>query len=96
MRVSKSKIVSIIITSIFAICLLLIGFSKNIYLKPNTYYQIYLDGEKIGVIDNDADLYNLINENLIIKGGFAWKKTYQTNQLHLRIRYLERLSFGCF
>ena len=63
MRVSKSKIVSIIITSIFAICLLLIGFSKNIYLKPNTYYQIYLDGEKIGVIDNDADLYNLINED---------------------------------
>lgn len=39
----------------------LLGFNKEMGKQPNTYYQVYLDDELIGMIDSKEDLENFIN-----------------------------------
>ena len=39
----------------------LLGFDNKITKQPNTYYQVYLDDELIGIIDSKKDLENYIN-----------------------------------
>ena len=43
-------------TVIVAIC------AKNTDFKANELYQIYLNGNKIGVVDSEDELYALINK----------------------------------
>lgn len=59
----KNIIITILITLIVGVILLLSTMSKKIYEEINNYYQVYLNGEKIGVILNEDELYNLINDN---------------------------------
>ena len=47
------------------------------YEEPGYIYQVYLDGEKIGLIDSEEKLYKLINEEQI-----AIKEEYQVNQVY--------------
>ena len=63
--------VSIIITVVLSIITALMFFGDFKYEKPDTVYQIYLDGEKVGLIDDRNELYDLINEEQIeIKNNY--------------------------
>ncbi|MGM9834737.1 MAG: peptidoglycan DD-metalloendopeptidase family protein [Bacilli bacterium] len=55
-------------------------FSNDEFAKPNTIYQIYLDGEKIGLIEDKEKLYNLINEEQSdIKDSYSVDQVYPPN-----------------
>lgn len=57
-----NKSLAIIITLIMGILIFLVGFISNDYDNANTKYQVYLDGEKIGLINDTKELYAMINE----------------------------------
>ena len=47
------------------------------YKKPSFVFQVYLDGEKIGLIDSKEDLYDLINkEQIKIKDEYKVDQVY--------------------
>ena len=59
----KNKIIAGVLTLIIGIGIFLIGFIDNNYnYSVDEVYQVYLDGEKIGVIKDENELYSLINE----------------------------------
>ncbi len=71
---------SIIITVVLSIITALMFFGDFKYEKPDTVYQIYLDGEKVGLIDNREELYDLINEEQIeIKNNYNVNQVYPPN-----------------
>ena len=59
----KNRIIAGVITIFIGVIVFFIGFLDNSSNKDiKEVYQIYLDGEKIGVISDDKKLYALINE----------------------------------
>lgn len=76
-----SKIKGIIVSVLFTILcsvLLAFGFVNNEeYESPSSIYQVYLDGEKIGLIDSKDELYDLINkEQVEIKDEYKVDQVY--------------------
>ena len=59
----KNIIISILITLICGVVLYLAHLEDKLLEDINSYYQVYLKGNKIGVIENEKDLYNLIDYN---------------------------------
>lgn len=59
----KNTILTVLITLMVSVVLVLACLSKKMYSEINTYYQIYLNGDKIGIIDDKEQLYNLIDSN---------------------------------
>lgn len=61
-----NKTKSIIFCSLFAILSIVIlticFFSEETYSSPISTYQVYLDGNKIGLINSKTELYDLINQ----------------------------------
>lgn len=53
---------TVILTSIIGVLFLIIGLADRNYNYAQNYYQVYLNGDKIGLIENEKELYNLINE----------------------------------
>ncbi len=47
---------------ILSVLVFLLGFNQKIGKQPNTYYQVYLDDELIGMIESKQDLEDYINE----------------------------------
>lgn len=75
---SKKGILTCILLAILLIGLLSINFFyEESYTKPNSTYQVYLDGEKIGLINSKDDLYSLINEEQT-----EIKEQYSVNQVY--------------
>ena len=72
-RIIIYSLVSIITSLIVIWCFT--GETK--YKEPGYIYQVYLDGEKIGLIDSKEKLYELINKEQI-----AIKDEYQVNQVY--------------
>lgn len=72
-RIIIYSLVSIITSLIVIWCFT--GETK--YEEPGYIYQVYLDGEKIGLIDSEEKLYELINKEQI-----AIKDEYQVNQVY--------------
>lgn len=71
---------SIIITVVLSLIIALMFFGDFKYEKPETVYQIYLDGEKVGLIDNRDELYDLINDEQIeIKNNYNVNQVYPPN-----------------
>lgn len=71
------KISNIILIIILTVCItyLSLGFKKKI--EPNSYYQVYLNNEIIGVIGSKEELDNYIDKkNDIYKEKFGVKKVY--------------------
>lgn len=66
--------------SLFMIALIFfIGFNgKRNYDVPNQLYQVYMDGEVIGVIEEKDDLLNMINEK-----QSSIKKKYKVDEVHV-------------
>lgn len=60
----KKNIVITSLITFFIIGVLFLSCStKRFSHRINTYYQVYLNGNKIGVIDNQKELYALINDS---------------------------------
>lgn len=76
----KNKIISILIILIISLAVFIIGFGKKNYSVANEVYQVYLNGNKIGMIANDKDLYDLINDRQKeIKDKYHVKNVYPPN-----------------
>lgn len=70
----------IIVTIVLSVLISIVFFSDNDFAKPNTIYQIYLDGEKIGLINDKEELYDLINEEQSdIKNSYSVDQVYPPN-----------------
>ena len=77
MNKTKGYILSFLVTALISI---LMGFSfitEESYSKPISIYQVYLDGEKIGLIDSKEELYSLINKEQV-----EIKDEYQVDQVY--------------
>ena len=73
----KSKTITILTTLIASVFIFLIGWHKDYQDVAREVYQIYLDGEKIGLIDNQEELYALINQE-----QSSIKETYNVDQVY--------------
>ena len=73
----KSKMITILTTLIASVFIFLIGWHKDYQDVAREVYQIYLDGEKIGLIDNQEELYALINQE-----QSSIKETYNVDQVY--------------
>lgn len=58
----NDAIKTVILTSIIGILLLIIGLSERNSTSINKVYQVYLNGNKLGIIEDSDELYALINE----------------------------------
>ena len=76
----KNKIISILVILILSVSIFLVSFANKNYSKAKEVYQVYLNGNKIGMIANDEDLYDLINERQKeIKKKYNVKNVYPPN-----------------
>ena len=71
------KLVISIFVLITSLAIFYLGFHYKTSAKPNMYYQVYLNGEKIGVINSKEDL-----ENYIDKQNESYKKKFDTNKIY--------------
>lgn len=75
---NSKRIIIYSLVSIITSLLVIWSFTTGTkYEEPGYIYQVYLDGEKIGLIDSEEKLYKLINEEQI-----AIKEEYQVNQVY--------------
>ncbi len=80
----KNIIVSILIVIMIGIVLFLASKESKLNLNINNYYQVFLNGNKIGVIDSEKELYNLIDNNQsAIKKQYNVKTVYPPTDLKI-------------
>ena len=73
----KGFILSILITLLIGAFLAMGYMTKESFAMPESIYQVYLDGEKIGLVESKEDLYALINkEQKEIKKEFNVDQVY--------------------
>lgn len=73
----KTNLGGIFLVLITTALVLMIGFTRIDPSKAKTAYMVYLDGKKLGLIDNRDELYTLIdNEQESIKSEFKVEKVY--------------------
>lgn len=58
----KGIVLTVLITLLVAVLMTISFFTKDSFDNPTSLYQVYLDGEKIGIIDSKEELYELINQ----------------------------------
>ena len=76
---AKEKTIIIMTGILMSILMILIGFPKK-NMSPQNVYQVYLDGTKIGLVDNKEKLLNLINEEQQdIKSEYKVNQVYPPN-----------------
>lgn len=73
----KGIILCTLLTILITVLLTLNFISSESYSIPTSVYQVYLDGNKIGLIDSKDDLYELINTEQT-----EIKETYKVNQVY--------------
>ena len=73
----KGTILCSLITILIGIFLAFGFINEESYDAPTSIYQVYLDGEKIGLIDSKDELYNLINKEQV-----EIKDEYQVDQVY--------------
>ena len=80
----KGKIISYLLVAIISVGLFISFFVEKNYSKANKVYQVYLNGQKIGLLNNDDDLYDLINEKQQeIKEKYGVDKVYPPNGFNI-------------
>ena len=78
----KIKIGGIFITFICVLLLMVVGFVRSLKDNAKDVYLVYLDGEKIGLIENKNELYNLIDkEQEHIKTEYGVDRVYPPSGL---------------
>lgn len=73
----KSTIKVIIFTILIIVLIALTGLTERKFLNPQEVYQVYLNGQKIGLINDDQELYDLIDSE-----GDAIKEKYDVTQVY--------------
>ncbi len=77
---TKDIIKTSIITMIMILLFIIVGLFNRNYNYAQNYYQVYLNGEKIGLIADENELYNLINEEQQdIKNTYNVSSVYPPN-----------------
>lgn len=85
---TKDKIIIFLISAIFAVFLFMVGFVERNYNDANLAYQVYLNGEKIGLIADKDALYELINNNQeAIKKKYGVDAVYPPNDFEIEKVY---------
>ncbi|HOP65609.1 MAG TPA: peptidoglycan DD-metalloendopeptidase family protein [Bacilli bacterium] len=91
----KNTIITILFTIFVASLVFMVGFTKETTLEPKEVYQVYLDGKKIGLIEDKDALYDLINkEGQDIKEQYGIDQVYPPNGLEITkyITYDEKIT----
>ncbi len=84
----KGKILGVFITIIFSVLIFFAGMDARTLGNPSVAYQVYLNGEKIGLIANKDDLLNLIDsEQSEIKKKYDVDKVYPPSGLDIKKMY---------
>lgn len=79
------KITGLIVLGLISISVFLLGFDYRTSYEPNTYYQVYLDEEVIGVIKSKEALEKYINNRgEFIKAKYNVKSVYAPEGLEIR------------
>lgn len=74
----KSDLIkTILITSIIGVLLIILGLTNRDFDYAKKVYQVYLNGNKLGLIENKKELYALINEE-----QKEIKATYQVSSVY--------------
>lgn len=73
----KDKVICGLIIAIVSVALFIVGFSEKHYNTASKVYQVYLNGNKIGMIKNENDLYDIINDKQL-----EIKKKYNVNKVY--------------
>ncbi|MCI8574859.1 MAG: M23 family metallopeptidase [Bacilli bacterium] len=83
----KQKGITLLITILSLMIMLLIGFGNRLKDSSKTVFQVYLNGQKLGLINNQEELLNKINEEQTdIKTTYGVDKVYPPNNFEI-IRY---------
>ncbi len=73
----KGIILTILVTLLITILMTISFVTKVTFESPTSIYQVYLDGEKIGLIESKEELYELINkEQTEIKAEYNVEQVY--------------------
>lgn len=86
---------TILLTSIVGVFLLIIGLASRDFDYAKRFYQIYLNGTKLGVIESKEELYALINEEQKeIKDTYNVPNVYPPNGFEIKeyITYDESIT----
>ena len=84
----KSKILGGLITIILSFLIFFIGMDNRVAGDPLEVYQVYLNGEKIGLIESKDKLYDLIDkEQTDIKKEYNVDKVYPPDGLDVKKVY---------
>ncbi len=76
----KDKIITFLISGITGVLLCMFGFVDKYYDDATVAYQVYLNGEKIGLIKDEETLYNIIdNKQESIKKKYGVDTVYPPN-----------------
>jgi len=82
----KEKMISITIALITIVILILFGFDNHFKDHSTTVYQVYLDGQKLGLIIDQNELLELINEEQKdIKNAYKVDKVDPTVSMSLKM-----------
>lgn len=73
----KGIILSLLVTILIGAFLAIGYMTEDTFDTPKSIYQVYLDGEKIGLVDSKDDLYSLINNE-----QKEIKKEYNVDQVY--------------
>ncbi len=74
---NKKNITITIISLAIILLLIIVNSTSKLTLNINKFYQVYLNGEKIGLITNKDELYTLIDNN-----QSSIKKEYSVNTVY--------------
>lgn len=79
------KTIEIIIVLILSLSIFCLGFNYKTSNNPKVYYQVYLDGKILGIIESKTELENYIDkQNEKYKKKFNVKKIYAPNSLEIK------------
>jgi len=91
----KDKIIIFLISGITIILLFMFGFTDKYYNEAKLSYQVYLNGEKVGLIADKNELYELINDKQeSIKQKYGVDTVYPPNgfDIEKKITYDKNIS----
>ena len=79
------KIINGVLITIISLIIFLLAFNYKVIANPNVFYQVYLDGKTIGVIQSKEELDKYIDKkNKEYKKTFGVKKIYAPNGLQIK------------
>ena len=79
------KKINFLIISILTIFITLLAFNYKVNSNPNLFYQVYLNGKVLGVIESKSELEHYIdNQNEKYKKKFGVKNIYAPNGLQIK------------